>query len=169
MRHAPEHATRHATPIAWLFPPILTSQGSDLIDDPLSAVLYASALISFFVFFWIIYEVERQLKWEGKSLFRPWKVRSPRTAARRLDVLLHVAIRALAKGKDEDEVLRMLLPLQNTVPGRARPYFNLAVERLTEAGQRDWVYDVRARDRALVEGEKALWMARAEALRAVVD
>jgi hypothetical protein len=106
-------------------------------------------------------------KW-FKSLFYPWRVTSPRAAAKRLDRTLSAALRALGKGRDEEDVLRMLRPIEHKVPTRARPHYNLAVARLQEAAGRDWGVDREARARALEEGEKALLMTRAEALRAVV-
>jgi hypothetical protein len=62
----------------------------------------------------------------------------------------------------------MLRPIEHKVPSRAIPHYNLALTRLQEAAGRDWGVDRVARERALEEGVRALLMARAEALRAVV-
>ena len=44
-----------------------------------------------------------------------------------------------------------------------------AVARLTEDAGRDWVFDTEARERALGEAERALWMTRAEYLREMME
>ncbi len=54
------------------------------------------------------------------------------------------------------------------VSTRTRPHYDLAVARLEAADSRDWVFDSETRERALEEEEeeeeRALWMARVEAL-----
>ena len=44
-----------------------------------------------------------------------------------------------------------------------------AVARLTEDAGRDWVFDTEARERALGEAERALWMTRVEYLREMME
>jgi len=55
------------------------------------------------------------------------------------------------------------------LPGEARRHYERAVERLEEANGRDWVFDKERREAALEEAEKALWMARAEYLREMIE
>ena len=106
----------------------------------------------FFVFIWTIFKVEKQLNWEGESLWYPWRVRSTRRDARRMDGVLSTCIRRLVSSEDEENVLSTL-HLQTSggrgLPGSARLHYDKAILSLEEA-------------------VKALWMVRAEHLRVVI-
>ncbi len=120
-------------------------------EGPFSTLVLAGIIAMFATFVWTMYKTEKQLNWDGESLVYPWKVRNPRTAARRLDRTLNAATRALARGRDEEDVLCMLRQVEGMVPVRARPHYNLAVARLEDAAYRDWVFDAERRRRDLGE------------------
>jgi len=106
---------------------------------------------------------------EGESLTYPWRVPSTRKETRRIDGILATSIRRLRSGEDEEEVLATLRRhLEGKLPREAARHYTRAVERLTEASRRDWVFDAERRRRDLGEAEMELWMARAEYLRELV-
>ncbi len=138
-------------------------------DGLLDVLLMVAVLAFFALFVWTIYKMEQQLNAEGESLFYPWKVRSPRTTARRIDGVLATSIRRLVSGEDEEDVLATLrLQVGDELPREAGRHYTRAVARLEVAARRDWVFDAEARKRDLEEAEKCLWMARAEYLREVM-
>ncbi len=165
VRRAPPHGTWYATALGW---PILALISLYRPDGPLDVLLMVAVIALFALFAWTIYKMEQSLNAEGESLFFPWKVRNPRTVARRIDGVLATSIRRLVSGEDEEEVLATLRLQVGELPGEAARHYDRAVARLEEAAGRDWVFDSERRCRDLEEGEKALWMARAEYLREVI-
>ena len=169
MRHAPYHATWHATALGWPLLALLSLRNRDL-DDPLSIALIIGMVAFFALFLWTIYKTEQSLNREGESLFRPWRVRSPVSHARRIDGVLATSIRRLKSGEDEEEVLATLnLHVGRELGKEARRHYDKTVARLEEAARRDWVFDAERRERALDEAERCLWMTRAEYLREMME
>ncbi len=168
-RHAPSHATRHATALlAW---PLLTllALNSRGWDDPY-LILLAAALLAMFVFYLIaLSKVQRILEERGESLFYPWRVSEPKKKARRIDGVLSTSIRRLKSGEDEEDVLATLrLHLEGRLRGEAGRHYARAVEGLKDAAGRDWVFDKDRRERSLDEAERELWMTRAEYLKDMI-
>ena len=164
-----EHAPLHAPLLAWPLLALLSLQSRGL-DDPLTTLLTLGALATFAVFCWTIIKMERQLNAEGESLFRPWKVRSPRKHAKRIDGILSTSIRRLRSGEDEVEVLSTLrLHLKGRLHGEAGRHYRRAADRLRDAAGRHWVFDKDRREASLEEAVNELWMARAEYLKEMIE
>ncbi len=144
---------------------------AEVVGDP---VLFMLSLVMFLSILWNIsfYINRRKELLVARKLIR-WvasqKSVMPRTDKERIDQVLKTAIWALRCGESVRDIIDGLQ--EGTRDGEALPegwarsHFNLAVTRLEEATRRDWVFDAEQRIIDLAEGEKALWMARAEALK----
>ena len=160
----------HAAPRATLLAlPLLIVLALSDWSEPMVWLFTIICLAMFVLFIWAMYKMERQLNLEGESLTYPWRVPSPKKKALHIDGVLSTSIRRLKSGEDEEEVLSSLrLHLEGKLPKEADRHYTRAVERLTEAAGRDWVFDAERRRRDLGEAEKELWMARAEYLREMI-
>ncbi len=165
-RHASSHATKRATALLAL--PLVTILALRNWSEPMLLVFTVTWLAMFVLFLWAMFKMERQLNDEGQSLFYPWRVPSPRKETRRIDGVLATSIRRLRSGEDEEEVLTTLRLQVPELPREAARHYTRAVERLTEAAGRDWVFDAERRRRDLGEAERELWMTRAEYLREMI-
>jgi hypothetical protein len=138
-------------------------------SEPMVWLFTVIFLVMFVLFLWAIFKIERSLNDEGRSMFYPWRVPSTKKKVRHIDGVLSTSIRRLKSGEDEEEVLASLrLHLEGKLPREAARHYTRAVERLTEAARRDWVFDAERRRRDLGEAEMELWMARAEYLREMI-
>ncbi len=156
-------ARRATALLAW---PLVTILALRNWGEPMLLVFTATWLAMFVIFLWAMYKMERQLNMEGQSLFYPWRVPSTKKKARHVDGVLSTSIRRLRSGEDEEEVLSSLrLHLEGRLPREADRHYQRAVEGLSDAAGRDWVYDGERRERALDEAVMELWMARAEYLK----
>jgi hypothetical protein len=114
-------------------------------------------------------KIQRILNERGESLVYPWRVPVRKRVALRIDGVLATSIRRLVSGEDEEAVLATLRLHVGEMPGEARRHFERALERLQEASRRDWVFDRERREAELEGAVNALWRARAEYLREMIE
>jgi len=164
VRRSPLNATLLAWPLIFL--PLLTARGW---TEPRLAALTLVLGLAFIFYLIALFKVQRILNERGESLVYPWRVPVRIRETRRIDGVMATSIRRLVSGEDEEDVLATLRLQVGELPGEARRHYERAVERLEEANGRDWVFDKERREAALEAAEKALWKARAEYLREMIE
>ena len=163
-----EHATWHATLLAWPLAALLAIHSRDW-DDPVLVAILLALLASFAIFVLAMLKVEAQLNKEGDSLVYPWRVPATRREVRRVDGVLATSIRRIVSGEDEAAVLSALrLQLEGVLKGEAGRHYARARERLLTASRRDWVFDAERREADLEAAVNELWRARAEYLKELI-